>query len=127
MRLRLIVCGAALALAPLLMALTPNLPAGTLRKDMIVETRTGPVNCIVAAPRPAIMPARAYAHGVYAADISISTGYVYSVRILQSSGDSALDNAVLNILSNWRFRPRMIYKLIVPVDFTKSGTQWGER
>ena len=100
-----------------LMALTPNMPAGTLRPDMLAQTRTGPVDCILAAPRPRIPAIRGHARGLYAADIAVATGYVYAVRVIESSGNSDLDNAMLSTLQQWRFRPRLIYKLVVPVDF----------
>ena len=125
--LRLITLCALLVSASPLLSLTPNLPAGTLGPGMVVQTRTGPLDCIVDAPRPRLAPMRSQAHGVYAADIAVATGYVYSVRVLQSSGDAALDNAVLDALQKWRFRPRLIYKLIVPADFRGSTVHWGGR
>ena len=124
---RSIILGTMVALALPLIALTPNLPAGTLGPGMVVQTRTGPVNCIVEARRPRIAPLRGRASGVYAADINVATGYVYSVRVLQTSGDSALDNAMLDALQKWRFRPRIIYKLVVPVDFRGSTVYFGGR
>jgi hypothetical protein len=100
-----------------LMALTPNWPAGTLRPDMLAQTRNGPVDCILAAPRPRIPAIRGHGRGLYAADIAVATGIVYATRVIESSGDPGLDNAMLNALQQWRFRPRLIYKLVVPVDF----------
>lgn len=85
---------------------------------MVVQTRFGPVDAIVRAPRPAV-PLGHYVHsrGVYAIEVALVTGWVPAVRVLQSCGDSVVDNAVIQTLQQWRFRPRIIYKLIVPIDF----------
>jgi TonB family protein len=123
----LFLCGM-LALASRAVALTPNLPAGTLVPDMVVQTRLGPMpNVIIYAPRPVIPRMHSQTHGLYAVDLSVATGLVYSSRVLQSSGNRAVDNAVLEALRQWRFRPRGIYKLIVPIDFTRTGAILGAR
>jgi TonB family protein len=117
-----------LALAPPAMALTPNLPAGTLGPDMVVDTRLGPMpHVILYAPRPKVLPVHIPSRGVYAVDLSVATGLVYSARVLKSSGSSAIDQAVLEALRQWRFRGRTIYKLIVPIDFTHKGAVLGAR
>jgi LEA14-like dessication related protein len=125
--MRLIVVGATLVVASPLFALTPNMPAGSLREDMLVQTRTGIVNCIVQAPRPRIVPFRGVARAVYAADINVGRGSVYSARVLQSCGNSEVDNQILNSLQQWQFRPRIIYKLVVPVVFKGSTVYYGDR
>jgi hypothetical protein len=125
--LRCLIFGGLLVSASTLLALTPNTPAGTLQPDMLVQTRNGTVDCIIAIERPHVPPIRGHARGVYAADIAVATGYVYAVRVVESSGDSALDNAMLNALQQWRFRPRIIYKLVVPVDFSGSIAHLGGR
>ena len=115
-----------LALASPALALTPNLPAGTLGPDMVVQTRLGPMpNVILYAPRPKVLPVHVPTRGVYAVDLSVATGLVYSERVLQSSGSKAIDQAVLEALLQWRFRARTIYKLIVPIDFTRTGAILG--
>ena len=98
-------------------ALTPNLPAGTLGPDMVVQTRLGAMNAIVHAPRPIISNVASPTRGVYAIDIMITTGSVYDVRVLTSSGNKSVDAAVMETLRMWRFKPRMIHKLIVPIAF----------
>ena len=126
MRTLLLCC--MLALASRALALTPNLPAGTLAPGMVVETRLGPMQSIILyAPRPTILPVRVPTRGVYAVDLSVVTGVVYSARVLQSSGSRAIDQAVLEALRQWRFRGRTIYKLIVPIDFTHKGAVLGAR
>jgi TonB family protein len=117
-----------LALASPALALTPNLPAGTLGPDMVVQTRLGPMpNVILSAPRPKVLPVHIPTRGVYAVDLSVATGLVYSARVLKSSGSKAIDQAVLEALQQWRFHARTIYKLIVPIDFTLRGAILGGR
>jgi TonB family protein len=126
--MRAIVLCCLLALASRALALTPNLPAGTLGPDMVVETRSGPMSSIIlSAPRPVVLPVQVPTHGVYAIDLSVATGVVYTARVLKSSGSPAIDQAVLKSLEQWRFRARTIYKLIVPIDFTKNGAVLGAR
>jgi TonB family protein len=98
-------------------ALTPNLPAGTLDANMVVQTRLGPMNALIDAPRPTVPAVASRIRGVYAIDVVITTGSVYDVRVLTSSGDKSRDAAVVETLRLWRFKPRMIYKLIVPIEF----------
>jgi TonB family protein len=117
-----------LALASRALAFTPNLPAGTLGPGMVVETRLGPMPSIILyAPRPIVLPVPVPTRGVYAVDLSVATGIVYSARVLKSSGSKAIDQAVLEALQQWRFRARTIYKLIVPIDFTRKGAVLGAR
>src|ERR1700730_3348309 len=126
MRTPLLCC--MLALASRALALTPNLPAGTPGTGMVVETRLGPMTSIILyAPRPIIPPVRVPTRGVYAVDLSVVTGVVYSARVLKSSGSKAIDQAVLEVLQQWRFRGRTIYKLIVPIDFNRTGAILGAR
>ena len=125
--MRLMVFGATFMIAAPVFSLTPNLPAGSLRGDMLVQTRMGIVNCIVQAPHPRIVPFRGVARGVYAADINVARGSVYSVRVLQSCGNPEVDNQILDSLQQWQFRPRIIYKLVVPVVFKGSTVYFGDR
>ena len=125
--MRWCVFGAAFVMISTTFALTPNMPAGSLRHDMLVQTRMGIVDCILRAPRPRTVPFRGVARGVYAADINVGGGDVYSVRVLQSCGDSGVDNLILDSLQHWHFRPRLIYKLVVPVVFKGSAVYYGDR
>ena len=119
--------GAALLMASTAVALTPNMPAGSLRHDMLVQTRMGIVDCIRRAPRPRSVPFHGVARGVYAADINVGGGDVYAVRVLQSCGNSEVDNLILDSLQHWHFRPRLIYKLVVPIVFKGSTAYYGDR
>jgi len=98
-------------------ALTPNLPAGTLDANMVVQTRLGPMDALIHAPRPTVPAVASRIRGVYAIDIVITTGSVYDVRVLTTSGNKSVDAAVMETLRLWRFKPRMIHKLIVPIEF----------
>jgi hypothetical protein len=115
------------ATSPLL-ALQPNIPAGTLLPGMIVQTRFGPMDCILSAPRPTVPPGHhIHGRGVYAIDIQVVSSFVPSVRVLQSCGDPELDRITVETLREWRFRPRTIYKLIVPIEFAGRRAILGGR
>ena len=118
-------CGLMLVVSPVA-ALTPNLPAGSLLPGMVVQTRFGPMDCLVHTPHPR-EHFNIRSRGVYAADINVTSGTVYSVRVLQSSGDTLADNAARAALHQWQFRPRSIYKLVVPVDFIAGRAVFGGR
>lgn len=109
-------------------ALQPNPPAGSLLPGMVVQTRFGPVDAIFSAPRPVVpLGHSVQGSGVYAIEIALVTGWVPAVRALQSCGDPAVDNAVMQTLQQWRFRPRIIHKLIVPIDFEGRNAILGGR
>ncbi|GEM_PF-2500512 len=111
-----------------LLALQPNIPAGTLLPGMIVQTRFGPMDCLVSAPRPVVPPGHHIrGRGVYAIDIQVVTSFVSSVRVLQSCGDPELDRIAIETLRQWHFRPRTIYKLIVPIEFAGGRAILGGR
>jgi TonB family protein len=107
-----------------LIAQTPNIPAGTLVSKEIINTRTGPLyNAVINAPDP-VIPAVARqqrTQGVYVLEISVARGIVDNVRVLQSSGQKILDDAAIEALLKWRFRPRSVYKVSVPIDFGATG------
>lgn len=56
------------------------------------------------------------AHGVYVVDIGAG-GSVDDVRILRSSGDEVIDDAVLAALRQWIFIRHTIYKATVAFEF----------
>jgi len=122
MRLALVFCF--LLLPASLLALTPNIPAGTLVSKNVINTRDGPLhNAVINAPDP-VIPAIARqqrSRGVYVVEISVVRGIVDNVRVLQSSGNKILDDAAIEALLKWRFRPRSVYKVTVPIDFGTFG------
>jgi hypothetical protein len=102
-------------------AVTPNLSAGTVTSQLVINTRTGPVyNAVRYAPHPVLPPGLLRSaipgHGVFAVDVGIVTGYPVDVRVLQSTGSKPVDNIVVETLRKWRFRPRSVYKAIVRLD-----------
>ena len=122
MRLALVFC--LLLLPESLLALTPNISAGNLVSRNVIATRDGLLdNAVVNSPDP-VIPAIARqqrSHGVYVVDISVARGIVDNVRVLQRSGNKILDDAAIEALLKWRFRPRSVYKVTVPIDFGISG------
>jgi len=109
---------------PSVFGLTPNLPAGTVTSGLVVNTRFGAMpDAIRYAPKP-VLPRevqRLSGHGVYIVDIAIVRGFADDVRVLQSSGSKILDDVAIEALSKWRFKPRSVYKVTVPIDFGTSG------
>jgi len=49
------------------------------------------------------------------------TGYVTSALMLKSTGQEILDNAALRTFRQWRFKPRTVTTLEIPVQFTTKG------
>ncbi len=122
MRLALVFCF--LLLPASLLALTPNIPAGTLVSKEVINTRDGPLyNVVINAPDPVIaaIARRQRSRGVYVVEISVPRGIIDNVRVLQSSGNKILDDAAIEALLKWRFRPRSVYKVTVPIEFRTSG------
>ena len=115
-----------LFLSASLLALTPNIPAGMLVSKDVINTRDGLLHHVVLnAPDP-VIPAGAHrprlrGRGVYAVEIRVARGIVDNVRVLQSSGQKFLDDAAIDALLKWRFRPRSVYKVTVPIDFGAYG------
>jgi TonB family protein len=68
-------------------------------------------------------PLAASAHGVtgrgqFQLLINPSTGLVTDVQILETTHDQRLDAAAVKAFRQWRFRPRTLQKLVVPIDFS---------
>ena len=105
------------------LALTPNLPAGTLGAGTVVNTQFGPIaDGVRYAPSPTPPQAQMInGTGLYVVDISVARGMADNVRVLTSSGSKTLDDAVIAALLKWRFKPRSFYKLTVPIEFHSSG------
>jgi len=59
--------------------------------------------------------------GVVIVKIDPRTGYVTSASMLKSTGQEILDNAALRAFGQWRFKPRTVTTLEIPVQFTTKG------
>ena len=101
-------------------ALTPNLPAGTLTPAFGIMTRLGTFEHAInygPIPRisPGAMPHHWSGHGVVILDLSVRTGIVDVARIWRSTSVKEVDDALVATLQQWRVQPRTVYKLYVPV------------
>jgi len=52
------------------------------------------------------------------ADIDYESGKVIAVRMLQSTGNPKLDAASLATFRKWRFKPKTVRHVKIPVTFT---------
>ena len=59
--------------------------------------------------------------GVAIVKIDPESGYVTSAWILKSTGHKILDGAALFAFRQWRFKPRTVTTLEIPVQFTPKG------
>src|SRR6266404_7883026 len=59
--------------------------------------------------------------GVAVVKVVPATGYVTSVSMVKSTGYKILDDAALRAFRRWRFRPRSITTLEIPIQFTSTG------
>jgi TonB family protein len=106
----------------------PNRPAGVVTANHDVVTRFGLSDYVLTATRPEF-PAGAMrqgitGRGVFLADLSLLYGTVNDVRVLESTGSQALDDAAMAAISQWTFRRYTIYKASIPVDFGADGRVW---
>jgi len=49
--------------------------------------------------------------------LTIGLGNVEDVRVLKSTGYKVLDDAAIAALRQWRFKPHIIYKSTIPIEF----------
>ena len=59
--------------------------------------------------------------GVAVVKVDPRTGYVTSASMLKSTGDKSLDGAALWAFRQWRFRPRSVTTVEIPIQFTPKG------
>ena len=59
--------------------------------------------------------------GVVIVKVDPRAGYVTSASILKSTGHEILDNAALRAFRQWRFKPRTVTTLEIPIQFTAKG------
>jgi TonB family protein len=105
-----------------LVLVAQNLAAADLAPNLIIDTRTGPLhNTARYAPEPDI-PRQVLAqcpvgHDSFAIDVDYRSGMPDGVRVVKSTGCTAIDNAVMAALRKWCFLPHAFRKVIVPVNF----------
>jgi protein TonB len=82
-------------------------------------------NVAIAHPRPEYPSEARRRHltgkGFFHGYVSLGTGEVTSVEILKSTGHRILDDAVVDGLKKWKFRPHTIVGFKVPIAFTISS------
>ena len=126
MRKFLVSCALFFLVAPAAWALTPNIPAGILNPDLSVSTQFGRLDRVVRqGPTPVLHPALARLalsrRGSFIIEIDVATGLARDVRVFRSTGSAEVDDAIMRTLRHWRFRPRSVHKLTVPIRFDRSG------
>lgn len=60
-------------------------------------------------------------NGVAILRIDPRTGSVTSASMLKSTGQEILDNAALQAFRQWRFKPRTLITVEIPIEFTKAS------
>ena len=74
-------------------------------------------NVVVYAPMP-VVPASAQhlsGRGLYV--VELVNGNVEDVRVVKSTGYKVLDDAAIVALRQWRFKPHVIWKSHIPIEF----------
>jgi TonB family protein len=59
--------------------------------------------------------------GVAIVQVDPRTGYVRSGRMLKTTGNEILDSAALLAFRQWRFKPRTVTTVEIPIQFTTKG------
>jgi TonB family protein len=77
------------------------------------------------APRPPY-PQEARSHhiagsGVCVVSVDPASGIVTKASMAQTTGSPLLDKSVLSTVRTWKFKPRTVSKVSVPVEFTMTG------
>jgi TonB family protein len=62
--------------------------------------------------------------GVVLVHINPGTGNLISARMLNSTGQKVLDDAALDGVRNWRFKPGTASSLRILITFTKTGIRY---
>jgi TonB family protein len=80
------------------------------------------------APRP-VYPyearrQRMVGSGIALLTVNPATGNVTGVRMKQSCGNIVLDNASLDALRRWRFKPGSVLSVEVPITYTLTGVSY---
>jgi TonB family protein len=62
--------------------------------------------------------------GVAQLSVNVASGGVVEARMLQSTGNAILDNATIETLRRWRFKPGVASNIDVPITFTLTGVSY---
>jgi TonB family protein len=62
--------------------------------------------------------------GVCVVEINAGSGSVTSASMASSIGNPILDNAAVSAFRRWRFKPRSVSKVRIPITFTTTGAQY---
>jgi TonB family protein len=80
------------------------------------------------APRPRYpyeaRSRRIIGRGVCVVEVDAGSGSVTSASMASSIGNRMLDNAALSAFRQWRFKPRSVSKVTIPITFTTTGAQY---
>ena len=80
------------------------------------------------APRPQYPYAARSKHvtgsGVVVTRVNPDTGRVTSAKLVRSTGSRILDNAALSAFGQWRFRPKTVRAVRIPIVFGMTGAQY---
>jgi TonB family protein len=80
------------------------------------------------APRPSYpyeaRRSRVTGSGVAELNVNLQSGDVINARMLQSTGSRILDNATIETLRRWRFKPGVAERISVPITFTLTGVSY---
>jgi TonB family protein len=90
------------------------------KSQLVFTSISGPVrDLVVYGPKPVYPAAALEQHvggrGVYKLDLD--NGIPYDVRIVHSTGHKILDDAAVETLRTWRFRPHRSVWVTIPVEF----------
>ncbi len=79
----------------------------------------------LSAPRPEYpyeaRSRRITGSGAAAVKIDPASGSVIDVRMSQSTGNAILDNATVSAFRRWRFKPKTVSNVQVPITYTLTG------
>jgi TonB family protein len=82
----------------------------------------------ITAPRPEYpyeaRRQRLTGSGVATLTIDVATGAVINVTMSRSTGSAVLDNATINGLRRWRFRPGTVSRVQTPITYTLTGASY---
>jgi TonB family protein len=80
------------------------------------------------APRPDY-PGEARSHritgsGVCVVSVDPGSGSVTEVSMAESTGNAILDKSAVSTFRTWRFKPRKVSKVRIPIEFTLTGASY---